>query len=57
MLSPLPPPAQGQVDGAAGRIPCRPPPSRNTPRDAEYGHGRREDPKFDGCRSLSPALS
>jgi len=27
MLSPLPLPTQGEVGGAAGRIPCRPPPS------------------------------
>jgi len=36
MLSPPPQPTLGEVGGAAGRIPCRPPPS------AARGHrGRR----------------
>jgi hypothetical protein len=60
MLSPLPPPAQGQVGGAAGRIPCRPPPalgipSRNVARDGEEALEPAGGSQVRRLQELSPA--
>src|SRR2546423_6095958 len=61
MLSPPPQPTLGEVGGAAGRIPCRPPPSavRGSEEDAV---SRRRDARPAGgskvrrLQELSPAL-